>query len=111
MSLLAHKESLPFELADKSLAQFDCQANGQSALAKSGQRFNVVNPSSGEVWASCPDCTGVDIDHAVQSSHDTFKVSSTWTPTERAQCLSRWHNLIVDARDDLAKILVYEAGK
>ncbi|KAL1850314.1 hypothetical protein Plec18170_007009 [Paecilomyces lecythidis] len=33
------------------------------------------------------------------------------TPRKRAELLSKWHSLIVAARDDLAKILVYETGK
>ncbi|KAH7022414.1 Aldehyde/histidinol dehydrogenase [Ilyonectria destructans] len=107
----SHTGTLPFSLADKSLAQFDCQVHGKSVLAKSGQRFDVVDPGSAKVWASCPDSSDADVDAAVQSCHEAFKEYSKWTPRQRAQCLLKWHQLIVENRDDLAKILVFETGK
>ncbi|KAI5457181.1 putative succinate-semialdehyde dehydrogenase [Mariannaea sp. PMI_226] len=106
-----HTDTLPFELADRSLAQFDCQVHGKSIPAKSGARFNVVDPGSDQVWTSCPDCNADDVDDAVQSSYEAFRQYSAWTPRQRSQCLMKWHQLIIEHRDDLAKILVYETGK
>ncbi|KAK5991925.1 Succinate-semialdehyde dehydrogenase GabD [Cladobotryum mycophilum] len=105
------QKPLPFDLADKSLAHFDSLVYGESVDAKSGKRFDVIDPGTGEAWASCPDCREDDVDSAVVSSHNAFNVFSKWTPRQRAQCLSKWHYLIVAARDDLAKILVHETGK
>ncbi|KEZ44924.1 Succinate-semialdehyde dehydrogenase [NADP(+)] GabD [Scedosporium apiospermum] len=103
--------TIPFTLADDSLAQFDSFVNGKPVTAQSGKRFDVVDPGSGHIWTSCPDSTDVDVNGAVESSYEAFKIYSKWTPRQRAECLSRWHHLIVAARDDLAKILVYETGK
>ncbi|KAH7163597.1 aldehyde dehydrogenase domain-containing protein [Dactylonectria estremocensis] len=107
----SHAGPLPFSLADNSLAQFDCQVHGKSVLAKSNKRFDVVDPGSAKVWASCSDCSDADVDDAVQSCHEAFKAYSKWTPRQRAQCLLKWHQLIIENRDDLAKILVFETGK
>jgi acyl-CoA reductase-like NAD-dependent aldehyde dehydrogenase len=102
---------LPFKLADQSLARSDCVVDGQDVSARSGKRFDVIDPGTGKPWISCPDCSGQDVDAAVQSSHRAFQQYSKWTPRKRAQTISKWHQLIVDARQDLAKILVYETGK
>ncbi|KAK7431379.1 hypothetical protein QQZ08_002150 [Neonectria magnoliae] len=107
----SHTGTVPFSLADESLIQFDCQISGESILAKSGKRFDVIDPGSAKVWASCPDCADADVDAAVQSCHEAFKEYSKWTPRQRAQCLMRWHQMIINNRDDLAKILVFETGK
>lgn len=101
----------PFTLAEPSLGQLDCVVDGQAVVAKSGQRFDVIDPGTGKSWASCPDCREEDVDAAVQSSHRAFQTYSKWTPRQRAQTLLKWHQEIVAARDDLAKILVYETGK
>ncbi|KAL7943648.1 succinate semialdehyde dehydrogenase [Trichoderma barbatum] len=101
----------PFTLADLSLGQLNCLVDGESVVAKSGKRFDVIDPGSGISWASCPDCREEDVDAAVQSSHQAFQTYSKWTPRQRAQTLLKWHQEIIAARDDLAKILVYETGK
>ncbi|GAO14821.1 uncharacterized protein UV8b_04058 [Ustilaginoidea virens] len=102
---------LPFALADESLCRPGCLINGQVLDAKSGKRFHVIDPGTGTPWISCPDCSGLDVDAAVQSSHQAFQEYSKWTPRRRAQCISKWHHLIVAARQDLATMLVYETGK
>lgn len=103
--------SVPFRLSDETLLQSECQVNGQSVPAKSGRRFHVIDPGSDKAWISCPDCGAEDVDEAVQSSYQAFQTYSKWTPRQRAQCLLKWHQLIIDNRDDLAKILVFETGK
>lgn len=103
--------SLPFDLRDPSLVQPDCVVDGQTVSAKSGQRFDVIDPGTGKAWISCPDCDADDVEAAMQSSQRAFLEYSKWTPKARAQCISKWHHLIVAARDDLAKLLVYETGK
>ncbi|KAH6608298.1 succinate-semialdehyde dehydrogenase [Trichoderma cornu-damae] len=101
----------PFTLADPGLDQLNCLVDGESVVAKSGRRFDIIDPGSGRSWASCPDCREEDVDAAVQSSHRAFQKYSKWTPRQRAQTLLKWHQEIIAARDDLAKILVYETGK
>ena len=70
-----------------------------------------TDPGTDEAWASCPDNDESDVDAAIQSSHEAFLTYSKLNPRKRAQQLLAWHNLIVAARDDLAKILTYETGK
>ncbi|KIH94879.1 succinate-semialdehyde dehydrogenase [Sporothrix brasiliensis 5110] len=103
--------ALPFTLNDPDLLHTDNFVNGQWTSAASGRRFDVIDPGSGKPWASCPDSATADVEDAVQTAHAAFLEYSKWTPRKRAQTLGAWHQLIVAARDDLARILVLETGK
>lgn len=104
--------TLPFELTDKGLgAPFDLFVDGKSGPSKAGKRFDVRDPGSGDVWASCLESEAQDVEGAVQSSHEAFQVYSRWTPKQRSKCLLRWGQLIEEAKEDLARMLVHETGK
>lgn len=69
------------------------------------------DPGSGKVLTSCPDLASEDVDAIVQSSQEAFRSYRVVNPRTRAEMLLKWHQLIRDARDDLATILTYETGK
>ncbi|CAI6030715.1 unnamed protein product [Clonostachys chloroleuca] len=102
---------LPFELTDTSLYHQESFVHGQWVGAKSGKRFDVLDPGSEAIWASCPDNNAEDVDEAINSSYQAFLEYRDLTPRKRAQLILAWHNLITAARDDLAKFLTYETGK
>lgn len=106
-----HPLDLPFTLNDPDILHTDNFVNGVWSPSVSGQRFYVVDPGTGKTWASCPDSTPDDVEQAVATAHAAFQSYSKWTPRKRAQTLGQWHQLIVAARDDLARILVLETGK
>lgn len=105
------KYTVPFELKDKDLLHYDSYVNGEWVTAKSGKRFEIIDPGSDKAWASCPDNAAEDVDAAVQSSYEAFKKYSVMNPRTRAELILKWHNLITEAKDDIAKILTYETGK
>ncbi|RMD44835.1 hypothetical protein DV735_g429, partial [Chaetothyriales sp. CBS 134920] len=102
---------LPFKLNDPDLLKQESYVHGQWVQAKSGKRFDVIDPGNDTVWASCPDNGPEDVDAAVESSYKAFKEYSILNPRKRAQLLLKWHELITAAKDDLAKILTHENGK
>lgn len=102
---------LPFQLNDKDLFSPQCFVHGEWAGTKANKRFDVEDPGTGKVWTSCPDSQAQDVDGAVQSAQEAFLTYSQFTPRRRAELLMKWHQLIVAARDDIARILVYETGK
>jgi succinate-semialdehyde dehydrogenase / glutarate-semialdehyde dehydrogenase len=69
------------------------------------------DPGSGETWASCPTNTVEDVDQYVESSHNAFMKYRYVNPRTRSKILFKWHELITNAREDIAKIVVYETGK
>ncbi|RSL90237.1 hypothetical protein CEP52_014658 [Fusarium oligoseptatum] len=101
----------PFQLADPTLFHQESYVHGQWVPATSSKRFDVLDPGTGKVWATCPDNGPQDVDAAITSSHKAFQEYSVLNPRKRAQLLLTWHNLISKARDDLAKLLTYETGK
>lgn len=107
----AGQSELPFKLDDAELLRFDSYVNGEFLSAKSGARFEIIDPGTGKPWATCPDCSRDDVDPAVQSSYAAFQTWSKTTPRQRAKLLLGWHERIVAAREDLARILVHETGK
>lgn len=105
------KGELPFKLNDADLLHFDSYVNGEFVPSKAGARFDITDPGSGKVWGSCPDCTTDDVEPAVQAAYAAFQSWSKTTPRHRAQRLLAWHQAIVAAKEDLARILVHETGK
>jgi len=105
------KPQLPFELKDPDLFHQDSYVNGEWVQAKSGKRFDIIDPGSDKTWASSPDNAVEDVDGAMQASYKAFKEYSILNPRKRAQLLMKWHDLITAAKDDIAKILTYETGK
>ncbi|KIW40851.1 uncharacterized protein PV06_08021 [Exophiala oligosperma] len=70
-----------------------------------------ADPGTGQPFASCPATSVLDVDDCVQSSQRAFQAYRYTNPRERAKWLLAWHNLIIGAKEDIAKIVVYETGK
>lgn len=98
-------------LKDSDLLHQNSYINGTFTTSTTSQTFNIVDPGNGKVWASCPDCTANDVEPAVESCHAAFQTYSRTTPRHRAKLLMKWHELMLDAKEDLATILVSETGK
>ncbi|OAA70439.1 succinate-semialdehyde dehydrogenase [Cordyceps fumosorosea ARSEF 2679] len=102
---------LPFTLNDPSLFKDQSHVNGHWVEAKSGKRFNVIDPGSDKTWASCPDNGPEDVDAAVDAAHAAFQTYRTVNPRRRAQLLMAWHALIDAHKEDLATLITFESGK
>ncbi|MEN9060889.1 NAD-dependent succinate-semialdehyde dehydrogenase [Ponticoccus litoralis] len=91
-------------MADAALVQHAGDFPGHGRLA-------VRNPATGDVVAqvAMSDATGAR--EAVEAAHKAFAGWSVTLPQHRAAILHRWHALIVEAKEDLARIMVAEQGK
>lgn len=74
-------------------------------------RLAVRDPADGELVAqvALSDATGARA--AVDAADAAFVLWSTVLPQDRAAILHRWHDLIVAAKEDLARIMTAEQGK
>ncbi|WP_411956704.1 NAD-dependent succinate-semialdehyde dehydrogenase [Paracoccus homiensis] len=74
-------------------------------------RLAVRDPATGELIAQVgiSDATGARA--AVDAAQTAFAGWSMTLPQHRAQVLHRWHAMILDAKEDLARIMVAEQGK
>jgi (Z)-2-((N-methylformamido)methylene)-5-hydroxybutyrolactone dehydrogenase len=83
------------------------------AVTPSGtQRFDVVDPATGRVWATAVDADARTVDLAVQSSRAAF--SGPWASfraADRAELLIGLGRAIADHAEELADLQVRENGK
>ncbi|KAF5980117.1 putative UGA2-succinate semialdehyde dehydrogenase [Fusarium bulbicola] len=98
-------------LDDPSLLHEESLLNGQWVQSQSGKRFDVEDPGSRQIWATSPTNEVSDVDKYVQSSDAAFQSYRHMNPRQRAKILLKWHELITNARQDIAKIVVFETGK
>ncbi|KAG9256358.1 succinate-semialdehyde dehydrogenase [Emericellopsis atlantica] len=104
-------KQLPFQLDDRSLLHERSLLNGEWVTSTSHETFNVEDPGSGKVFASCPNNSARDVDGFVTTSQAAFLKYRHVNPRERAKMLLEWHRLITNAKEDIAKLVTYETGK
>ncbi|KAE8329579.1 Aldehyde/histidinol dehydrogenase [Aspergillus sergii] len=102
---------LPFKLDDPSLLHEASLLDGKWVQAQQQQAFAIEDPGSGQVFAHCPNNRLPDVDQYVESAQAAFLKYREVNPRERAKLLLNWHNLITNARSDIAKLIVHETGK
>lgn len=107
----ATEYNISFILNDPKLLEHESYVDGKWVSAKSGKRFEIVDPGSDKPWAMAPDNDVEDVEEAIQSSHRAFKEFKKLNPRRRSRLLYDWHEAIVAARDDIATILTHETGK
>lgn len=74
-------------------------------------RLAVRDPATGDVVATVAVSEAAGARAAVDAAQAAFPGWSAMLPQNRAAILHRWHALILDAREDLARIMVAEQGK
>jgi succinate-semialdehyde dehydrogenase/glutarate-semialdehyde dehydrogenase len=73
--------------------------------------FTVHDPASSRVLADIPDAGAADARAAADAASRAFPEWSTRTAADRARILKRWHALILERREDLARLMTLEQGK
>ena len=107
MSALAE---IALPLADPSL--FETRALVAGAWQAAGAAgFDVTDPFDGSVIARVPDLGPADFRRAIDRAAEVQPAWAARTAKERAAILRRWHDLILENVDDLARILTAEQGK
>ncbi|KAF4965110.1 hypothetical protein FSARC_7049 [Fusarium sarcochroum] len=104
-------KTLPFQLDDPSILHESSLLNGEWVSSRSRDTFDVEDPGSRTVFATCPVNKVEDVDPYVTSSHEAFLKYRHVNPRERAEKLLEWYRLITNAREDIAKLVTYETGK
>ena len=91
-------------ITDAALLRGNGDFAGQGRLA-------VRDPATGDLVAqvALSDATGARA--AVDAADEAFGDWAGMLPQDRATLLHRWHDLILDAKEDLAQIMVAEQGK
>lgn len=86
-------------------------ANGQWVKPDSEKVLEVTDPATNRVIAKIPISNKKDVDNVVSSA---MKALSNWSKTpvpKRAKILFKYHSLLMENQDELAKTIVLENGK
>lgn len=71
----------------------------------------VFNPATDDVIGHCTQLQPQQVDEAIAAAATAFPAWRDLLADERAALLMRWHDLILEHKDDLATLMVLEQGK
>ncbi len=96
-------------LKDPSLLRDQCLVDGRWI---SGERtIAVTNPATGAVIGQVPRLGQSETREAIAAANRAWPAWRARTAHERSALLARWHALILEHQDDLARIMTAEQGK
>jgi succinate-semialdehyde dehydrogenase/glutarate-semialdehyde dehydrogenase len=94
---------------NKTLLQDKLYINGEWIDA--GASFDVTNPATGERVGQAADANEGHTQNAIDAADKALKPWSSLSAKARGTVLMRWHDLILENKDDLARLLTLEQGK
>jgi succinate-semialdehyde dehydrogenase/glutarate-semialdehyde dehydrogenase len=99
------------KLDNNALLRDAAYIDGEWRGARSGARFAVKNPATGEVIAEIADLLEDDVRDAIEAAHRAWGPWRAKTAKERASLMRRWYELMMAAQEDLAQLMTAEQGK
>jgi betaine-aldehyde dehydrogenase len=85
--------------------------NGKRVAADGGQTSEVVDPSTGQAYATAPLSSAVDVDAAMQAAAAAFDGWRDTTPSERSLALFRIADAVEARGEELIALEVENTGK
>ncbi|WP_308468270.1 gamma-aminobutyraldehyde dehydrogenase [Rathayibacter soli] len=85
--------------------------NGDHADSRSDERLNIIDPATGEVYATTPISTADDVAEAYSAAAGAFETWGQTTPGERQLALFRIADAIEARADEFADVESKDTGK
>ena len=85
--------------------------NGKSVDGASGETTTLINPATGEAFATAPKSNAADVDKAMKAASDAFVEWRDSTPSERQRALLRIADAIEARADEFVAIESENCGK
>jgi succinate-semialdehyde dehydrogenase/glutarate-semialdehyde dehydrogenase len=98
-------------LSDPALRRQQCYIDGRWTDASSRQTVAVRNPATGETLGTVPSMDAVEARAAIAAADRALPAWKSRSARDRADLLRRWHDLMLEHRDDLARLMTLEQGK
>ncbi len=95
-------------MTDRVLQNF---VNGKFTDASDGRTSDVIDPSTGEVYAQAPVSSRQDVDAAMQAAANAFEGWRDSTPSERSLALLRFADAVEKRADDIIEAETRNTGK
>ena len=99
------------KLDNNALLRDAAYIDGEWRSARSGARFAVKNPATGEVIAEVADLDETDARDAIEAAGRAWGPWRARTAKERAVLMRKWYELMMAAQEDLARLMTAEQGK
>ncbi|HEX6141581.1 MAG TPA: NAD-dependent succinate-semialdehyde dehydrogenase [Geminicoccaceae bacterium] len=98
-------------LKDPRLFREQAYVGGKWTAARNGRVVLVTNPATGARLGVVPALGAPETEGAIAAADAAFPAWRRRLPQERAAALRRWHDLMIEARADLALLMTLEQGK
>ena len=85
--------------------------DGEFTQSRTDHWIDVTNPATNAVIARVPEATDDEMQQAIASAADAFKIWREVPVSERARLMLRYQALLKEHHDELAEILSQETGK
>jgi betaine-aldehyde dehydrogenase len=85
--------------------------NGKSVDGASGETTTLINPATGEAFATAPKSNALDVDNAMKAASDAFVDWRDSTPSERQRALLKIADAIEARADEFVAIESENCGK
>ena len=99
------------DIDDKRLLRSFAYVNGKWTSGEDNDSFPVHDPATDAHLGDVAALNGAQARQSVDAAQAAFSSWSLTLPQERAACLRRWHDLVMEAKNSLAGIMVLEQGK
>src|SRR5919112_2818796 len=85
--------------------------NGESVEAADGATYDLVNPTTGEVYAAAPASGPEDVDRAMKAAERAFEGWGDTTPAERQKALLKMADALERPADEFVRVESENTGK
>jgi len=102
---------MTMQLNDSRLFRQQAYINGAWVDADGGATFPVVNPADQSRLGTAPKMGRPETRRAIEAADKALPGWRAMTAKERAAILRKWNDLILENKEDLARIMTAEQGK
>ncbi len=99
------------EMKDSRLFREACYIDGEWAGAGSNETVDVTNPATSEVLGTVPKMGAEETRRAIEAADAAYPAWRAKTARERSAILRKWHDLMLENQEDLARLMTAEQGK
>jgi aldehyde dehydrogenase (NAD+) len=92
------------------LMNLDMWVHGERYPGTGDERVDVVDPATGQVFATVPEGTGDDLDRAIASAREGLAVWRDTHPRQRAQIIYRIAQTLQERAEEFAKLYSLNSG-
>ena len=85
--------------------------DGEQIDSASGETYDIVDPTTGDPYATAPSSGAEDVDRAFQAAAKAFEGWSNTTPAERQQALLKIADALEDRAEEFVRVESKDTGK